>query len=259
MNSRLYTGRVAHHRTPSSTDGTPENSFGYGLYFLLLDLAEVDDLGASLKHFGHNRFALTSLHDRDHGPRDGTPLRPWIDALLAREGIDLAGGSVRLLAFPRVLGGRFYPVSFWYCFHADGSARAVLAEVHNTVGGHHNYLLHNCGAPFDWDARPAVRKVFYVSPFIEMDARYEFSFSPPTDSLSLGIYDYVKGPLLLTATLDLKASDLTDKNLMRAVMHYGPMSLRAWTLILLQALRIATKGIGYHRPVPMPEEETTTQ
>ena len=259
MNSRLYTGRVAHYRGASAADGTPENSFAYGLYFLLLDLAELDELDTHLKRFAHNRFALTALHDCDHGPRDGTPLRPWIDAVLARESIDLEGGSVQLLAFPRVLGGRFYPVAFWYCFHADGTPRAVLAEVHNTVGGHHNYLLHNGGAMFDWSARPTVCKVFYVSPFIEMDARYEFSFSPPGDELKLGIYDYVSGPLLLTATLDLKAHDLTDENLSAAVRRYGPMSLRAWTLILSQALRIATKGIRYHAPAAMPEEETTTK
>ena len=58
-----------------------------------------------------------------------------------------------LLTFPRVLGFGFYPVSFWYCFHADGTPRAVLAEVHNTFGGHHNYLLHNHGDEFDWQSR----------------------------------------------------------------------------------------------------------
>ena len=259
MNSRLYTGRVAHHRAASEAAGTPENSFGYQLYFLLVDLAELAELDAGLNRFAHNHFALTALHDRDHGPRDGTPLRPWIDALLAREGIDLAGGSVQLLAFPRVLGGKFFPASVWYCFHADGGPRAVLVEVQNTVGGHHNYLLHNGGAAFDWSSRPTVCKIFYVSPFIDMDGRYEFTFAPPGDSLKVGIYDYVSGPLLLTATLDLKAQPLTDKNLTDAVWRYGPMSMRAWTLILFQALRIVAKGIPYHPPLPMPDEETTTK
>jgi uncharacterized protein len=254
VNSRLYTGKVSHHRSRPK-----ENSFAYQVYFVLLDLEEVDGLDASLRRFSHNRFNLTALYDRDHGPRDGSPLRPWIDALLARESIDLAGGRVELLCFPRVLGLKFYPVSFWYCYHADGQVRAVLAEVQNTVGGHHNYLLHNNGAPFNWDSRPEVCKVFYVSPFIEMDARYEFAFTRPDQRLQVGIYDYVTGPLLLTARLDLEAQELTDDSLSRAVRRFGPMSLRAWVLILSQALNIMRKGIRYLPPKPMPKEETTTK
>jgi DUF1365 family protein len=254
VNSRLYTGRVAHHRSRPK-----ENSFSYQVYFLLLDLAEIDVVAASLKRFSHDRFNLTAVYDRDHGPRDGSALRPWIDSLLLAEGIDLDGGRVELLCFPRVLGMRFYPVSFWYCYHADGRVRAILAEVQNTVGGHHNYLLHNGGDPFDFDARPSVCKVFYVSPFIEMNARYEFAFTPPAEHLEVGIYDYVDGPLLLTAKVDLEAQELTDATLSRAVRRFGPMSLRAWILILSQAANILRKGVRYIPPQPMPDEETTTK
>ncbi len=252
MNSRLYTGHVAHKRTRPR-----ENAFRYGVYFLYVDLAELDDLDASLKRFGHNGGGLVQFRDRDHGPRDGSLLRPWIDALLARAGIDLEGGRVCVLSFPRVLGFGFYPVSFWYCFHADGTPRAVLAEVHNTFGGRHNYLLHNRGEVFDWGSKPTVEKVFSVSPFIPMDAKYEFRFTEPGDRVHVAIYDYVEGPLLLVASLDLEAQDLTDANLSRAVRRYGPMSLRAWLLIHFQALRIVFKGIKYIPPQKPPSEETS--
>lgn len=252
MNSRLYTGLVRHKRTRPK-----ENSFQYGVYFLYVDLAELDQLDGELRRFGHNGGGLAQFRDRDHGPRDGSPLRPWIDELLGRAGIDLEGGSVCVLAFPRVLGFGFYPVSFWYCFHADGTPRAVLAEVHNTFGGHHNYLLHNHGDVFDWKMHPTVEKVFSVSPFIPMDARYEFRFSAPGDRLNVGIYDYVAGPLLLVASVDVTAEPLTDEAISRAVRKYGPMSLRAWLLIHWQALRIVRKGIRYIPPVPEPPEETS--
>ena len=253
MNSRLYTGTVGHKRTRPK-----ENAFRYKVYFLYLDLAELDDLDANLKRFSHNNGrGLVKLRDRDHGPRDGSPLRPWIDALLAKANIDLEGGSVCLLTFPRVLGFGFYPVSFWYCFHADGTPRAVLAEVHNTFGGHHNYLLHNKGDVFDLSSKPTVDKVFSVSPFIPMDARYEFRLTKPSDTLHVAIYDYVEGPLLLVASLDLEASELTDANLSAAVRRYGPMSLRAWLLIHAQAVRIVWKGIRYIPPSPPPDQETS--
>jgi DUF1365 family protein len=252
VNSRLYTGHVAHERRIPR-----RNAFRYGVYFLYADLAELDALDAEMRLFGHNHAALVSLHDLDHGPRDGSLLRPWINSVLAEGGIDLTGGSVRLLTFPRVLGAKFYPASLWYCFDSAGTAVAVLVEVQNTFGQHHNYLLHNDGQPFAFGEKSEKRKVFHVSPFIEMDARYEFRLSEPAEKLSVGIYDYVKGPLLLVASVSLEARELTDKTLARAVLRYGPMPLRAWLLIHFQALRIVAKKIKYV-PKPNPPEKETT-
>jgi DUF1365 family protein len=91
-----------------------------------------------------------------------------------------------------------------------------------------------------------------------MNATYEFVLTEPSDSLDVGIYDYVDGPLLLFAGLKLQAEPLTGESLSRTVWKYGPMSLRAWLLIHWQALRIVSKGIRYIPPRPMPPEETTT-
>jgi uncharacterized protein len=253
VNSRLYTGTVAHTRS-----GPSRNSFAYKVYFVYVDLAEIDDLDARLRRFGHDRHALISLWDADHGPRDGTGLRPWIDTVLARAGIDLAGGRVGLLAIPRVFGLRFYPVSFWYCFHADGSPRAVLAEVQNTYRDHHDYLLHNGGKPFDWSSRPTAAKAFYVSPFVRLDdVCYEFAFSAPGPMLSVVVSDRVDDAVLLRTTLALTAEDMTDAALARVVRRMGPMSGRAMVLIAWQALRLVTKGVSVYPHTPPPEEEVS--
>lgn len=251
MEDRIYAGTVMHSRT-----GEHPNRFEYGVYYLFVDVESMDDLAARLRWFGHNRAALLSVHDADHGPRDGSALRPWMDGILARAGIDLGAGRVFLLTFPRVLGFRFYPVSFWYCYHEDGSLRAILAEVHNTIGGRHNYLLHKQGAPMDLHAKPQVDKVFYVSPFIPMQAHYEFTFTEPGDTLGVAIHDFVEGPLLLVASLRLRAEELTDRNLLRLLARFGPMSARAWLLIHLQALRIVSKGIRY---IPPPKDESNEE
>lgn len=252
MNSRLYTGMVSHQRHVPKRNG-----FRYGIYYLFVDLDELDELDAGLRLFGHNRGGLFQLRDAEHGPRDGSPLRPWIDRVLSEAGIDLAGGRVCLLTFPRVLGAKFYPVSFWYCYNASGAPVAVLAEVQNTFHQHHNYLLHNSGAPFDFGHKTQKTKVFHVSPFIEMDARYEFRLSEPGEKLSIGLYDYVKGPLLLVASVALESRELTDGAILRTFFRYGPMSLRAWVLIHFQALRIVAKGIQYIPKPPPPDRETT--
>ncbi|MDH4139408.1 MAG: DUF1365 domain-containing protein [Coriobacteriia bacterium] len=252
MSSALYVGTVRHERR------TPRrNAFRYGLYYIYVDLDELADLDRAMRLFAYNHGGFMSFWDRDHGPRDGSPLRPWVDDLLARAGVDVAGGKVFLLAFPRVLGFRFYPVALWYCFDADGLPRAILAEVCNTFGEHHNYLLHAHGHALDWKQRPEVIKVFHVSPFIEMDGRYEFHFTPPADKLAVSIHDYIKGELLLVAGVSLRAREITDRSILATVFRYGPMSPRAWILIRWQALRIVAKRIRYiPRPAP-PNEETS--
>ena len=253
MRSRLYTGWVSHLRTRVA-----RNAFRYPVYYLGVDLSELDELDASLRLFAHNRPALVSLWDRDHGPRDGGPLRPWIDALAARAGVDLTGGRVTLLTFPRVLGARFYPVSFWYCFGADDVPLAVLAEVHNTYGDRHNYLLHNRGARYDWDARPTADKAFFVSPFIQRDnVTYEFAFAEPADAIGITIRDLVEGELTLTTSVALEAQELTDIELARTVLSHGPMSVVALVLIHWQALKLVAKRVPLNPHFAPPEEESS--
>lgn len=251
MRSRFYTGWVVHERVRPA-----RNSFRYPVYYLALDLDELDQLGASLRRFSHNAPGLVSFWDSDHGPRDGSPLRPWIDDLVAKAGIDLVGGHVMLLTFPRVLGARFYPVSFWYCCSADGTPLAVLAEVHNTYRDHHNYLLHNHGEPFDWTSRPTMAKAFYVSPFVQReDVTYEFVFSEPSERLSVTVRDIVSGSQMLATTLALTAEELTDAALMRAVLRHGPISIVALIRIHWQALKLALKRVPFFPHTPPPGEE----
>lgn len=253
MRSRLYTGWTAHERVRPA-----RNVFRYPVYYLGLDLDELDQLDATLKRFSHNRANIVSLWDRDHGPRDGTRLRPWIDALASAAGVDLAGGRVMLLTFPRVMGARFYPVSFWYCFGADGTPLAVLAEVHNTFGDRHNYLLHNSGQRFEFDSCPHIAKAFYVSPFVQREnVDYEFAFSEPADEITVSIRDIVDGSLMLTAAIDVHAQVLTDAVLMRTVLVHGPISVVALLRIHWQALRLAFKRVPFFPHTPPPAEETS--
>lgn len=253
MRSRLYTGHVRHTRTRPK-----RNKFSYPVYYLGLDLDELPEVDGSLRLFSHNHGNLVSVWDSDHGPRDGTPLRPWIDALCSRVGVDLTGGRVMLLTFPRVLSARFYPVSFWYCFSADGVPRAVLAEVHNTFRDRHNYLLHNNGGPFDWASRPTATKAFYVSPFVQREnVTYDFAFSEPGEQLSVSVRDIVEGTHMLTTNLELQARELADSTLLGAVLSRGPVSIVALVLIHWQALKLVAKRVPFYPHTPPPPEETS--
>ena len=104
---------------------------------------------------------------------------PWIEALLHREGIHDVDGEIWLQAFPRVLGYVFNPVSFWFCHKQDGRLRAVLAEVRNTFGEKHYYLL-DTGTAMPYGVELIARKIFHVSPFCAVEGLYRFHFMHAT-------------------------------------------------------------------------------
>src|SRR3982074_1008899 len=88
-----------------------------------------------------------------------------------------ADGEIVLYAFPRMLGYVFNPVSFWVCHDTSGNVRAVLAEVHNTFGETHHYLLadENGRALVSGETLSA-RKALHVSPFCAVQGHYAFRF-----------------------------------------------------------------------------------
>lgn len=136
MTSAIYVGRVTHARHRPR-----RHRFAYGVFSFLIDLDELPRLDRDCRLFSHNRFNLFSFHDRDHGPGDGTPLRDWVAACLAEAGMDLAGGPVRLLCYPRILGYVFNPITVYYCHDPAGRLGAMLYEVSNTFGESHTYVI----------------------------------------------------------------------------------------------------------------------
>lgn len=250
--NQLYLAQVMHQRMfPVGY------RFSYRIFNLLLDIDALPSLGRRLRLFSHNRFNLVSVHDRDHGPRDGSALRPWIDRVLAERGVDLAGGTVQLLAMPRVLGYVFNPISLWYCHHADGSLRAVLCEVHNTFGEHHHYLLHEGGQPLSTPLRSRARKCFHVSPLMDMHGEYAFHLALPGERLGVHIREFTDEGLMLVATMAGVARPLRDGALLGAVARMPLMTLKVVAAIHWQALRIWLRGARFH-PKPAPPEQETS-
>src|SRR5574343_729322 len=124
---RLCLGHVMHRRLRPAV-----NAFVYPLFFVQLPLRRLAEADGPL--LGVERRALLSFRNTDHGPRDGSPLLPWIEARLREAGLP-ADGEILLQTFPRLCGFVFNPVSFWYCHDRSDRLIAVLAEVNNTFGG----------------------------------------------------------------------------------------------------------------------------
>ena len=250
----LYIARIMHRRP-----GAPRYRFGYRAWYLLLDIDAIDAACAATPLLSRNRFNWLSFHDADHGPHDGSPLRPWLEALLADRGVTLAGGRVRLLAMPRVLGYGFNPLSLFYCEHADGGLRAIVAQVHNTFGEHHFYVLHADGAAMGSRVTADKAKRFHVSPFLDRDGRYRFHFLYPDERLGVGIrlYDDSGQTLRIATTLTGERRPLTTAALLRAALAQPLLPFKVIAAIHWQALKLWLRGAGY-RPKPKPHDSNVS-
>lgn len=248
--ARLFLGKVMHRRLRPA-----EHQFVYPVYFCLLPLSRLESSGNPL--FSINRFNLFSFHHVDHGARDGSHPLPWIRALLAEHGI-AADGEISLQCFPRVLGFVFNPVSFWFCRDRAGQLRAVLAEVNNTFGERHNYLLsHADGRPIEDGDMLTCDKVFHVSPFMAVAGYYRFRFQCRPESCWASIdHGDASGDLLHTA-LSGNAQALTAASVLKAFIRYPLLTFGVVVRIHWQALRLWLKRVPFFsKPVP-PLKETT--
>ena len=247
----LFCGDVLHRRLAPATHG-----FRHGVFFLRLRIDGA--LPVLPAPCSRNRWNLFSFYDADHGPRDGSPLEPWIRRLLARQGLACADGAIWLQTFPRVLVYVFNPVSFWLCHDRSGALRAVLAEVSNTFGERHNYLVAHA------DARPiaagdwlTARKVFHVSPFFPVSGEYRFRFSEHPGRCAFRIdYDDGQGHQL-TTSISGAAQTASSAALLRAFFRYPWMTLGVMLRIHYHALRLWLKRVPFFPKPPAPAEDTT--
>lgn len=250
--AHLYSARVMHRRLVA-----PYYRFVYRVFYLLLDIDRIDETARGLRLFSHNRHNLLAFHDRDHGAQERGALRRWAEGILLGANIDLAGGRIRLLCMPRLLGYAFNPISLWYCEHADGSLRAVIAEVRNTFGERHCYLLASGGAPLPYSASHETEKCFHVSPFFDLVGRYRFTLSEPGEQLRVLIHETREGQPILDATLAGERRPLTDGNVLQQVLMMPLMTLKVVAGIHWEALKIWLRGAKFHRKPAPPKLEVT--
>ena len=242
-------GRVWHTRLRPR-----RHRFAYRVFFVLLPMRTLQTRPQVAGVLAYNRRGALSFHDADHGdgrsPAAGGALA-WLDALLAAAGIHDASGEAWLQCFPRVLGYAFKPVSFWYCHRADGSLRAIVAEVNNTFGERHVYLLD---APQRGPTVVAVvaPKVFHVSPFCAVEGEYHFSFAGEPDALRVHIdYHDAQGAVLRTG-LAGRLAPLDAALRRRALWCHPLMTLAVIARIHWHALLLLAKRVPFFRKPPPP-------
>jgi DUF1365 family protein len=242
-------GQVRHTRLRPA-----QHAFAYRTFFVVLPMRTLRQHGDAA--LAINRAGLLSFHDQDHG--DGRTAAQggalaWMEETLRAHGIDDADGEIWLHTYPRVLGYVFKPVSFWYCHRQDGSLRAIVAEVNNTFGERHCYLLDQPR----WGAELTADKVFHVSPFCKVEGIYRFRFlRTDTHVVARIAHDDAHGPLILTSVSgELQLA--TRKAQWQALLQHPLMSLMVIVRIHWHALQLWLKRVPFFsKPVP-PNEFVT--
>lgn len=235
---QLFIGQVMHRRLRPAV-----HAFRVPVFYVQLPLRQLATAGNAV--FSVDRANLLSLHQRDHGARDGSALLPWIQARLREHDLP-DDGEVVLQAFPRLMGYVFNPISLWFCHDRGGNLIALLAEVNNTFGGHHHYLLHNPGgAPLRDGEVMVADKALHVSPYCRVEGHYRFRLHLAGAVQRLRI-DYADrdGALLLTS-LSGRARGWSARTLLAAVARMPLLTLGVTARIHWQALRLWLKGVPF--------------
>lgn len=270
MNSALYVGEVVHRRVR-----TIGHRLRYRVFMLLLDLDEIEAVQPGLRLLSRGGLGLMSWRAADFGDRSGRPLRTQVEAHLMAAGVDIAGGPIRLLTMPRILGYGFNPISVYFCHRPDGELAALLYEVTNTFNERHSYLVAAPSPPPVGEGHPAKRggggqtdkvvrqtaeKTFFVSPFMDMGLTYDFTVRPPGEAVSVVVAVRRGDTPILTASFAGRRRPLTDAALLRAFVTHPLLTWKVMAGIHWEAVKGMLKGARYrHRGAPPKHPVTVGQ
>jgi DUF1365 family protein len=235
--SALYEGTVRHRRF-----AVRSHAFTHRIAMAYVDLDELPDLlGGRL---AARRPGLVRFRRRDYLGDPRVPLGDAVRDLVAeRTGLRPAG-PVRVLTQLRTLGHCFNPVSFYYCHDADGTLRAIVAEVTSTPWAErHAYVLLAGERPV---VQGAFTKRLHVSPFMALDQSYRWRATRPGSdrpTLSIHIESRERGEKAFDATLALARRPLTARTLARATGRHVVPTLRVLALIYGHALVLWVKRV----------------
>ncbi|MEK9518572.1 DUF1365 domain-containing protein [Streptomyces venezuelae] len=237
----LYECVISHvRRTPL------QHTFQHRTYLWCVDIDRLPVLPPPLR-------PLARFDARDHFSGTSASLRTGLDGYLAAHGIDLDGGRVVMLAHARVFGFVFNPLSVFWCHDASGALVCVVAEVHNTYGQRHCYLLRT-----DASDEAEVDKAFYVSPFLAVEGRYRMRLPLPGDDLSLSIHLEHEGGRAFTAVVRGRRRPAGTRALLSAAARRPWSTAAVWAGIRRHGIHLLLRGLPVQpRPRPTPQKGMT--
>ncbi len=235
MNSKIIKGSILHGRM-----APVRHAFRYSYYTYLFDLDELAKLDRCVAGFGYNRLCPLAIHDSDYMEAGPGSIR---DKLLLRLGPKRAErvDNILLVTHPRFFHYIFNPVSFYYCFRRDGELECCVAEVNNTFGEKHVYVVDDLRrVEGGWVSRMH-RKAFHVSPFNDMEGEYRFFFSEPGERVEIVVDLMKEGRVFLRAKVTGGGCELNTRSLWMNIARHPLVAWLTMPRILWQA------GVLYYR------------
>ena len=237
FSSCIYSGFVIHKRFKPK-----KHFFSYKTFSLFIDLNELEILQKKIKFFSYNKFNVLSFYNVDHGPRDGSSLTDWVKKILNKADINIGAGSIKLLCYPRFYGYVFNPLSIFYCYDEGLKLKAILYEVKNTFNEQHTYIFKAEGKD---KIEQTCKKKFYVSPFMDMETKYDFKLLYPDEKLYVSINQTDKEGVILSAIQTGERKDFNLKQLITNFFKYPLMTIKIISAIHFEAFLLWKKGAIY--------------
>jgi len=230
--SNLYEGEITHARTKPV-----KHNFSFPIYTFVLDLDELELLDKKIRFFGYNRGSVFTLYDSDYlGSGQGSikeKLKNWLNKF----GYEEKYTTVKMITTLRVFKHTFNPVIFYYCLDSEDNIVYHVAEVHNTFGEGHLYILKN-GKKSKVGTEYLVPKEFHVSPFNKVEGDYNFHFSQLKEKLDVRINVSKNNKNFFYARISGNAQKITRYKLVKLIMKYPLRTLLVIPKILAEAAKL---------------------
>lgn len=248
MNSCLYRAKVMHHRLEPK-----DFRFHYNIFMFYLDLDEIGMIERKLWFISRNGFNIFNFRDKDHLqlPREKPDItkniKEHILDYLKENSVEIPEPRIMLLTNLCTFGYQFNPVSFYFVYHKnEDSPSCCIAEISNTFHEMKPFFLDKDsfnGTKFHLNTT----KHFYVSPFIDHDANFDFNIEVPAERLNIRIDDYKDEKRFFISTLTGTRKELANARLCWYAIRFPLITLQVIGLIHWNAFRLWMKKIKYHK------------